>query len=302
MTIYEQLQNYLEFEDQNKVTSKYLNEFMCDWNKRNEEVLWFIDNKKDLKDRVRTIAKRHFEDRDDVINTIIGFLEFIGLESSGTESLTYIEIEDLYERNEFDVKLLKYLQQKPRSRGDIAKHFRMTERSLGDHLRSIEDGRNILGSKVKIELIRGTNQYDSTVHPIFLALNLTEVYTLTIALKKYIRSSPLNDTAGDIAEDVYRQLSTYAKDIIDARAKDVDVSFNKSHGVYRNEYDEIKKRKDYHKAYKLKSRHRCKFYYDNEKEPYEGILLGTENDSIVKFVGDDEKEKLLHWDKIVLIE
>lgn len=137
MTIYEGLQNYLESESVDEISSEYLKEFVCDWNKRNNEAKWLKENKKTLKDRVRFITKRHFEGRDEVINTIIAFLEFIGLETPGTENFSFIEIEDLYERNEFDIKLLKYMQKEKRSREDIAKHFRMIKRSLGDHLRSI---------------------------------------------------------------------------------------------------------------------------------------------------------------------
>jgi len=108
--------------------------------------------------------------------------------------------------------------------------------------------------------------------------------------------------AGDIADNVYRQLSEYAKEIINARAEDYGVSFNSVTDKYRNEYEEIEKSKDKHKVYILKSQSRCKMYYDNEKEPYYGVLHGTKDVSIVKLVSDDNSEKFLDWEKIVSIE
>jgi hypothetical protein len=62
-----------------------------------------------------------------------------------------------------------------------------------------------------------TDMFRSTVHPICLALNLTEVYLLTVGLFSRI---PPNDTMYDVyvklLSKIYTQLSDYGKGVLDA--------------------------------------------------------------------------------------
>lgn len=105
-------------------------------------------------------------------------------------------------------------------RCDIAEKYGISENALDGHLSALQDGQNILGSKVRIGYLRrGTNNYDSTIHPFFLALNLSEVYLLTVALKGVLADSPFAKDYQNILADLYRQLSSYAKDKIDAFAQ-----------------------------------------------------------------------------------
>lgn len=55
-------------------------------------------------------------------------------------------------------------------------------------------------------------EYKSSMHPIFLPLNLTEVYMLTNGLLEGLdENSPSYDLYYDIASKIYSQLSDYAK-------------------------------------------------------------------------------------------
>ena len=118
------------------------------------------------------------------------------------------------------IYLLKYLQggEEPatevqRTMQDIADHFGISNTAAGSIWGSLEYGINLLGSDIKItrRSIRGNN-YDNTVHPVFLALNLTEAFFLTEVLRRVFdaltgENKRWQDTAADIAYDVRRQLS-----------------------------------------------------------------------------------------------
>lgn len=118
--------------------------------------------------------------------------------------------------------LLKYLQggEKPsaevrRTLEDIAKELGISDNAAGSIWEPLEDGMNILGSDIKItRRSRRGNNYDNTVHPVFLALNLTEAFFLTEVLRRTFdtvtgENKKWQDVAADIAYDVHRQLSSY---------------------------------------------------------------------------------------------
>ncbi len=125
-----------------------------------------------------------------------------------------------WDPTEKTIYLLKYLQggEEPaeevqRTMLDIAGHFGISNTAAGSIWGSLEYGINLLGSDIKItrRSIRGNN-YDNTVHPVFLALNLTEAFVLTEVLRRVFdaltgENKRWQDTAADIAYDVRRQLS-----------------------------------------------------------------------------------------------
>ena len=125
-----------------------------------------------------------------------------------------------WDPTERTIFMLKYLQggEKPaaearRSQAEIAEYLGLSENAVGAALASLERKLNLLGSNIEIERsgCRGNN-YDNTVHPVFLALNLTEAFFLTEVLRRTFdtisgEGKRWQDTAADIAYDVRRQLS-----------------------------------------------------------------------------------------------
>ena len=124
----------------------------------------------------------------------------------------------IYDDSEIFVYLLKRLQAGENTdltivRADLADELGISPQSLDKYLLRLKSskGLDILGSKVKIDELRhGKNTYDHTIHPVFLALNLTEVYFLTVKLPSLVKKDQ-KETALGIVGDVYRQLSDYAK-------------------------------------------------------------------------------------------
>ena len=116
------------------------------------------------------------------------------------------------------IYLLKYLQggEEPtagvrRTLEEIAEDLGISANAAGSIWGPFADGINLLGSDIKItrRSSRGNN-YDNTVHPVFLALNLKEAFFLTEVLRRtFDNNARWQDTAADIAYDVRRQLSKH---------------------------------------------------------------------------------------------
>lgn len=139
------------------------------------------------------------------INFDIGFLEEIRFFNK-TERLN---------------EILKYTHEGNKTRDEIAGHFVISKQTLVEDINSLKFGCSILGQKVKIEdLERGTNLCRSTIHPIYLPLDLLEVFVLTTELKRLsiCSGSPYSEIMGYLAEAVYDQLSDYGKRCVNERA------------------------------------------------------------------------------------
>ena len=100
-----------------------------------------------------------------------------------------LSLDKLTERAEVEIELLKLMQGgtipelNSRTRDDLADKLHFTPDALKPYLRRLQNGKNLLGSTVQVELKRGKNVYDSTIHPVFLALNLSEVNFLVNHLR-----------------------------------------------------------------------------------------------------------------------
>ena len=136
----------------------------------------------------------------------------------------------IYDSIEMEIYLLKRLQSgediiSRNKRDDIAEEFGYSSRTLAKKIQKLNLDHDLLGSRIEIENLRhGNNTYDHTIHPVFLALNLTEVYFLTVILPKLAKRYEKNikNTALDLAGDVYRQLSGYGKEKIDHFISEAD--------------------------------------------------------------------------------
>lgn len=119
------------------------------------------------------------------------------------------------------LKMLKYLHAGGKTRSEIAEDFGVSERTVADDLASLQDGFNFLGTEMKInKLSRGSNKYKSIIHPIFLAMNSSEIYSLTVGLKLLSKGTVFEDSLNRISNAVYEQLSETSKNMIDEHVDD----------------------------------------------------------------------------------
>lgn len=157
-----------------------------------------------------------------------------------------IKIPDKYERL---VDLLKILQEGKES-DEILEQYNISKVTLNEDMKKLIFGTSILGQEVKIRDIDsegGHVTYQSTCHPIFLPLNLTEVYYLLIGLKSLAKDheSFSGSIYDNLANRVYSQLSDYGKNKVDKRCSPLNIWFPeeeelKRYQKFRDEEDMAK--------------------------------------------------------------
>lgn len=157
-----------------------------------------------------------------------------------------VKIPDKYERL---VDLLKMLQEGKTS-DQIQEQYNISKVTLNEDIKKLIFGTSILGQEVQIRDIdseEGHVTYQSTCHPIFLPLNLTEVYYLLIGLKSLAKDhdSFSGSIYDNLANRVYSQLSDYGKNKVDNRCSQLNIWFPeedelKRYQKFRDEEDMAK--------------------------------------------------------------
>ena len=142
------------------------------------------------------------------------------------------QLERVFDNTEMDILLLKELQggsdesRYNQTQADRAEAFGMSTNAMQARIHSLEQGKEILGHYVKIEIDgRGRTAYDNTIHPVFCALNLKEVYFLTVELQKAFKGTAFTQVAHDISTDIYAQLSEYARDRLRPQIEEAGLEF-----------------------------------------------------------------------------
>ncbi len=121
------------------------------------------------------------------------------------------------------IELIKYLQQ-PHTREEISQTFCIADRQLNDDFVALERGIEILGCRLKVRFKKydrdgrvtiDDNNYQSSCNPIFLPLNMTELYLLTNVVPSFLNSNlSLTKSYQAIMEKIYPQLSEYSAKLI----------------------------------------------------------------------------------------
>lgn len=261
-----------------RVKGKYIDDLKEKISDKNERLLYleFFEGN-DLRELRRliqsTILGTPYNDQLDCMRAINYFFDQPDegsetddkLWDTGSGGWRICQVDKLFTKTDTEIRLLRELQggenirkEDGINREDLADLFGMSPTAMNTYLSKLKKGTDILGSKVKIEPQHSTNKYDSTVHPVFLALNLTEVYMLTVLLKKELGSQ-----AKPVVDDIYRQLSDYARGIIDKAAKrdKVDLLEGRTVGELKGGYRKEKKTEP---GYFLKTGKECEIGFKDE--------------------------------------
>ena len=124
------------------------------------------------------------------------------------------------------LEILKYLQGGEKHIGQIVtdllgnRNDSIDTRTIRKDLEVLRKGMDVLGTTVKIEESRKGHAklyYESTVHPVFLALNLTELFALLQLLEKNAEDRVIGPELQAIFDKVYGQTTEYARGIIDSK-------------------------------------------------------------------------------------
>lgn len=169
-----------------------------------------VRNPDDIEELLRSTKTKKAKKRD----LVLMFYDFVK-EKTGEEIDTNLDtkiiIDDPIERQ---IAVLEYMQTKPIDIEKISDLFMMSDRSMRELLSELEEGVDILGTKVKIKMDRdGSNRYSViSHHPVFLNLTMQEVVTLTAGLLDAAKTNELyGPLFTKIAKDVYDNLTEYGK-------------------------------------------------------------------------------------------
>ena len=184
----------------NKMESNFFaNEFTNYWNEkghklirlnkkdRYESMYGMLSNCKtigDIENEVCSMTARKESTR----RVMVGFLRYLG-RKKGKDFSTMLADKKFYNYPfERQLEIAKFLH-KPRTATEIEKRFDITRETRKKDLQALDEGIEVLGEYIGLEKIREGRKtyYKTSVHPVFLPLNLTEVYALTKYLPELLQ-------------------------------------------------------------------------------------------------------------------
>lgn len=180
------------------------------------------------------------------------------------------------------VEILKLLHGKEMRIGEIAEHFNVSDVTIRKDIDALRVGLDILGFRFKIESKHWGSQkhyYKSTVHPIMLGLNLSELLALLKALED--KSKGLGgEVYKNLFYRIYNQMTNYAEGIISPR---LEGQYDKKEIINNLEEEAFMGHRDYKLAFWNKSGRYIKInYMDKNNNPVvkEVMLHDIQGDKI----------------------
>ncbi len=229
-------------------------------------------------------------------------LQYIVNQYSCSMDLEFLQNFKCRSREERLLRILKYLHDGSKSRADIADTFGISERTLNQDLKILLDGFEFMDISMKVSKLQRGNTYSSLIHPLFLALRTDEIFSLTVGLKLLSRGTIFEDTLGNIADTVYKQLSPYAQKIVDQHSKSNNISYSDSEMQFVKSDDLMKKQTRSKLPYYLKEpiacwvqyddagvekqAQGCLHFYNDGNERWQKVMIKNEEEEIVIGIKD----------------
>jgi len=167
-------------------------------------------------------AKRYFDDRPNVVRSLDSLFAEFGLSNEHDRREEFFSFEKMYRHDEACVLLLKHLQPVPGrnryTRDDIAEHFLTSNRTIGEYIRALQPmvdeelSAKIFGQVVRLDPARTTNIPESTTHPLFLPLNMVELYTLVDMLVQHSKDEVEGRIVQSVLKRTLDQTTGYARE------------------------------------------------------------------------------------------
>ncbi len=162
------------------------------------------------------------------------------------------------------LEIVKLLQGKEMRTSEIADHFGVDERTIRMDINELRKGFDFFGTKIKIESKHYDGNprqyYKSTVHPIILALNSSELFAL-LKLLENAMTEPAGEVYKQIFNSVYSQITDYAEKLFTDK---FSKKYSKSEVQNRLEEDEFARHVDYKLVYWQKTGRFITITYINE--------------------------------------
>jgi len=200
---------------------------------------------------------------------------------------------DISNRLECILFIAKYLQDgKPKS--ELENILMLGEKTINEYVKTLEEGTEFLGTPFRVDTTRRhRNRIDfpSTVHPILLTPNLTQVLIMLKELKAvYVRKKIFQEYAWHLAVNIWQQLSDYARDRIlyvleNLMPEDIDwykeLDEAEREGHFQTE-EYLSRRGSDSILDCLKNRKKCHIEYKNE----DGSVVFLQDCTVIKLSGD----------------
>lgn len=198
------------------------------------------------------------------------------------------------------LKIIKLLHGKEMRTGELAEYFDVDERTIRTDVDALREGMDVLGTKVKIESRHAGSQkhyFISTVHPIVLALNLSELF----ALLKLFENASMKD-GGEIYKNIFQGIYSQMTDYAESRiAGLLENKYDKTQIINRLEEDAFR-HEDYKLVYWMKSGRYIEISYldkGNELMKEKARLLDNKGDRL-KIKGEDGKQRFINYNDIIV--
>ena len=164
---------------------------------------------------------------------------------------------------ERQLEIAKYLHT-PHRLEEIKKQFSIDERTVRSDIAALRDGIEVLGTHIQIEEeTKGRKKYyKSSLNPVFLPLNLTQVYALTVYMPRISAESGStnSDLLNEIASNIKAQLSDHAYERLfpnEGRSSEHSVSYVNDESLAMSKKGIL--------MYLMKTGEKCSFYYADKK-------------------------------------
>lgn len=225
-------------------------------------------------------------------NIVVDFYNYLGKGNpkNKPESNLYDAVfyDNAFERQ---LEIAKFLHT-PKTPTEIQEKFHINDRTMRKDLQELEEGIKVLGTTIRITKEKKGRKYyyKSTLHPIFLPLNLSEVYAMTVYLDNTISKNDLNaEIIRSISERIKSQLSDYAYDRLFGSKTDRfknNHDFNCYHrsGNYYIDDERLAHQRRGIVMYLMKSGQTCRFLWENQE--YTGKIVYANGGYRIKVIDE----------------
>ncbi len=235
----------------------------------------------------------------------LDFYEFLGEDVSQSQ---WVDITPITNPTIRQLEIAKFLHS-PHSVGEICEKFGFSEDTIRADLLALIDGIELMGSYIRVqeERERGHRSYVSTLHPVFLPLNLSEVLLMTTSLLESTKDSVLADSYIYMVGRIYGQLSDYGKEKVKEQLPDDMVECLERIGnQFRDEQvalstDDIEAKILF--ATKLRMVKSIRFVKDGEIVPLEIENAGVHSEGgVIRIFSEEGEEYVVRKGQILAIE
>lgn len=213
MTFEQAIEQYLSEVIVSHQEEEYLRSWQESVHPSNGDIDELFSSNKFIAD-TKLYISRCFEERPKVVMLIKDFV--LKMDEHNRRLLAVTDFNNVYRREEILVLLLKYLQGRPengtRTREAIADYFSTSTNTINNYINDLHNGTSIFGEPVITNFARQTNEPESSVHPVFLPLNLVEIYSMLSLLKEQGDKDIRARIVHVLADKIFEQLTPYAKE------------------------------------------------------------------------------------------